>query len=193
MYTAVLRLPLAVHLTAAVIAFGGFQWIKARLDASYVASRHPVDYATGQLAFDAREIGGFYAHMIDAGTLHIYWQTQFIDFGFIAAVMSVSVLFGTLAARLGGQINRPGLWGWRLGLAAATIGVAGATLDALENLLSFGMLANPQAIPQLLAFAYSSAAAVKFVLLTTAMAVLLLAILAGLAGRIQSAVKSSGT
>ncbi|MDP5365056.1 MAG: hypothetical protein NWT12_02125 [Paracoccaceae bacterium] len=189
MFSAVIRTPLVVHLAASALAFGGFQWVKARLDASYAASSHPVDYATGQLAFDAQIIEGYYAHMRDAGTLPIYWQTQFIDFGFIVSVMAVAVFFGLLAARLGGKINRAGGWGWRLGLAAAILGVAGASFDALENLLSFAMLARPEAIPQFLALAYSSAAAVKFALLTAAMACLVLSLIAGLAGRVGSFVE----
>lgn len=190
-FSVIFRLPPIVHLTAAILAFVGFQWVKGRLDASYAASGHPVDFATGQLAFDAQKIAGYYAHMIEAGTLQIYWQTQFIDFGFIAAAMALSVLFGTLAARFGGRINRLGVWGWHLGLAAATLGVSGAAFDALENLLSFLMLASPQAIPQPLALAYSTAAAVKFALLTTAVICLLLSIMAGAAGRIHSAVSKA--
>jgi len=91
----------------------------------------------------------------------------------------------------GGGINRLGVWGWHLGLAAAIVGVSGAALDALENLLSFLMLASPQAIPQPLALAYSTAAAAKFALLTTAMICLLLSIMAGAAGRIRSAVSKA--
>ena len=191
MFSTIFRLPLSAHVAAAILAFGGFQWVKGRLDTSYAASGHPVDFATGQLAFDARLIEGYYAHMIEAGTLRVYWQTQFIDFGFIAAVMAVAMLFGTLAARFGGRINRLGVWGWHLGLAAAIMGMSGAAFDALENLLSFLMLASPQAIPQPLALAYSTAAAVKFALLTTAMICLLLSIMAGAAGRIQSAVSKA--
>ncbi|SDX78059.1 hypothetical protein SAMN04488238_12123 [Roseicitreum antarcticum] len=187
-FSAIFRLSPITHLAAAALAFGGFQWVKGRLDTSYAASGHPVDYATGQLAFDARLIEGYYAHMIEAGTLQVYWQTQFIDFGFIAAVMIVAVLFGTLAARFGGRINRLGVWGWNLGLAAAFLGVSGAAFDALENLLSFMMLASSHTIPQPLALAYSTAAAVKFALLTTAMFSLLLSLMAGAAGKIQSAV-----
>lgn len=172
--------PLALHLGAAALAFAAFQWVKGRLDASYAASMHPVDYATGQLAFDARLIEGYYAHMAEAGTLGVYWQTQLIDFGIIAAMMAVALMFGTLAARLGGQ----GSWGWRLGLAAAGLGIAGASFDVLENLLSFAMLARPEAIPQALALAYSSAAAAKFALLTAAMAALTASLLTGATARL---------
>lgn len=179
MFAALFRLSVPVHLLAAGAAFAAFQAIKGRLDASYAASQHPVDYATGQLAFDARVIEGYYAHMTSAGTLDIYWQTQILDFAFIAAVMVLSVLLGTLAARVGGRINRLGTWGWRLGVASALAGVAGALFDALENLLSFAMLARPDSIAPALALAYSTAAATKFALLTAAMAAFVLSLVAG--------------
>ena len=139
-FSVLLRWPLAAHLGATMLAFGGLQWVKSRLDASYAASGHPADYATGQLAFDARIIESYYARMIEAGTLPVYLQTQFIDFGFIAAMVALSVLLGTLAARLGARINRLGAWGWWMGLAATMLGAAGAGFDVLENLLSFVML-----------------------------------------------------
>ncbi len=183
-FSVLFRLPLAAHLGATALAFGGFQWIKGRLDASYAASGHPVDYATGQLAFDARMIESYYAQMIKAGTLPVYVSTQYIDFGFIAAVMAVSVLFGTLAARLGAGINRLGVWGWWAGLAAALLGVAGASFDVLENLLSFVMLDRPQAIPQPLALTYSAAAAAKFAFLTLAMLSVLVSLTTGAVARV---------
>ena len=176
------RLPVLVHGGATAVAFGAFQWIRGKLDNSYAASGHPVDFATGQLAFDARTIEGYYAAMIEAGTLDIYVRTQIIDFGFIASIMALSLLLGTLVARLGG----PGSFGWRAGIAAAMLGVAGASLDVVENLLSFAMLARPQDIPQALALAYSSAAAAKFVLLTLAMAVVPVALVAGAVTRLRA-------
>ena len=194
MFAALFRLSLPVHLVAAGAAFAAFQAIKVRLDASYAASQHPVDYATGQLAFDAEVIEGYYAHMTGVGTLDIYWQTQILDFAFIAAVMVLSALLGTLAARLGGRINRLGTWGWRLGVAAALAGVSGALFDALENLLSFAMLARPEAIAPALALAYSSAAAAKFALLTAAMAAFVLSLLAGGTARLVKAMgRSAGS
>lgn len=170
-----------LHATATAAAFGAFQLVKSRLDASYAASGHPVDYATGQLAFDAEKIEGYYRVMQAAGTLDVYWRTQMIDFGFIAAVMVLALLLGTLVARLGGA----GSWGRRLGVWAALAGMAGAGMDAVENLLSFAMLAQPQAISQALAMTYSSAAAVKFALLTLAMALILLSVILGGVRRIR--------
>ena len=74
--------------------------MKSRLDASYAASGNPADYATGQLAFDARIIESYYARMIEAGTLPVYLQTQFIDFGFIAAMGGLYVALRLLAMTL---------------------------------------------------------------------------------------------
>lgn len=159
-----MRLPVWGHALAAAASFGLFNWVQTRLDASYAASSHPVDYATGQLSFSASQVESWYAAMQDSGTLGVYWQTQFIDFGFIAAVMAMGLLVGTLAARLA----RPGSWARLMGLAAAAMAIAGAGFDAVENLLSFVMLTTPQAIPQSLAVIYSSAAAVKFALLVMA-------------------------
>lgn len=196
MLNVILRLPFSIHLAATALAILGFHWIKGRLDVSYAASRHPVDFATGQLAFDAKLIEEYYAHMMEAGTLHIYWQTQFLDYGFIAAVMIVSLLSGALAARLGGKINVMGVWSWRLGCAAAIFGVSGAAFDALENLISFGMLTRPDAIAPALAVIYSTAAAAKFVLLSMAMIALFLALLIGVAARMKflfSPKRSAGT
>lgn len=171
-------LPLWAHGAVTLAAFGLFQMAKARLDASYAASLHPVDYATGQLAFDAATVEGYYRVMHEAGTLCVYWQTQIIDFGFIAGVMLLALTLGTLVARMGG-------WARPLGLAAAGLGIAGGAMDAVENLLSFGMLARPEAIPQALALAYSSAAAVKFALLTAAMAAMLAGVLSGVAAGVR--------
>lgn len=182
MFSRVTALPLWAHAGLAAAAFAGFQAVKTRLDASYAASNHPVDYATGQLAFDAEKIEGYYAAIQAKGTLEVYWTTQFIDFGFIAGVMALGVLLGTLAARLGpvGSLGR------KLGFAVAVLAVVGAGFDALENLLSFVLLQDPSNIAQPLALAYSSAAAVKFGLLSLAMLALLLSIVAGVWARFRA-------
>ena len=81
-FSQIIALPIWAHTGAAVATVVGFNWIKARLDASYAASQHPVDYGTGQTAFNGATIKGYYAHMIETGTLDIYRTTQLIDFGF---------------------------------------------------------------------------------------------------------------
>ena len=175
------RLPLWVHVLVTAAAFGLFQTTKTALDAHYAASGHPVDYVTGQTAFDAERVEGWYTAMQAQGTLDLYVQTQIIDFGFIAAVMLLGMTLGTLVARLG----RDGSLGRRLGLWAAGFAVIGGMLDSVENLLSFAMLAQPDAIPQALAVAYSSAAAAKFAMLTAAMGTLALSFGFGLWSRMR--------
>jgi len=160
-----LQIPIALHLGGAVAAIAVFTFTKSLLDQSYAASGHPVDYATGQLAFSAEKISGYYQSMSDGGTLPVYWRTQFIDFGFIAAVAVMGLLIGTLAARLWpeGHLVR------RVGLFVPVFAFLGASLDAIENLLSFWMLTSFPVIPKLAALLYSSAAAGKFLFLTCAM------------------------
>ena len=166
---------LSLHLAATAAAIGLFAFVKPRLDAAYAASRHPVDFATGQTTFDGQRIKGFYAVMQEAGTLDIYVKTQIIDFAFITAVALLGLTLGTLVARLGPN----GGWGRRLGLWAAITAIAGAAMDACENLVSFVMLADPQGFPDWLALPYSGFASAKFALLTLAMALLLASLLAG--------------
>lgn len=176
MFERLTKTPLIAHAAATAAAFALFQFAKGALDASYAASGYPVDYATGQLSFSAAKLQGYYAVMGQAGTLGIYVRTQVIDFGFIASVMVLSLLLGPLVARLGAR--------W-IGFAAAIAGIAGASFDVIENLLSFVLLADPQNLSQGVALAYSTAAAIKFALLTTAMATVLLALIAGLATRLR--------
>lgn len=179
----IMNWPFWLHGAGVVAAFTAFHMIKSVLDASYEASNHPVDYATGQLAFDAATIEAYYAIMIEAGTLDIYWRTQMIDFGFITAIMLLSVLLGTFLARLGGQ----GSYGARLGLGGAVLGVSGAVMDALENVTSFIMLSDPQNIAQAVALIYSGFAAGKFILLTLAMLAMILSVPVGLVERLAGA------
>lgn len=172
LFTAPTRLPLLAHGAATLAAFGLFQMAKARLDASYAASGHPVDYATGQTTFDAAQIKGYYAAMEAQGTLDVYVRTQIIDFGFILGVALFGWLLGTLLAR--GDWR--GRWGRRLGLGTAACALLGAGMDSAENLISFVMLADPQGFAGWLALPYSGAAVAKFICLTSAMACALLAL-----------------
>jgi len=181
MRSRIVTMPVWAHLGASGLAIAGFMGAKARLDASYAASGHPVDYATGQLAFDADVIAGYYRVMQDAGTLGVYVRTQVIDFGFIAMMAAVALLLAALVARIG----RPGSAARRVGRWTALAGVTGAGCDVVENLISFAMLARPDAIPQALALAYSSAAAAKFGLLTLAMVGLAVTLVLAIISRLR--------
>jgi hypothetical protein len=177
----IFSLPIWAHAALTAGAFVGFQRAKAALDASYAASRHPVDYATGQTGFDAEKIKGYYAHMQGEGTLDIYVRTQQIDFGFLVLLGLTGLLLGTLVARAG----RSDSWGRKIGCLAGLSFVLGAMMDASENLVSFVMLADPQGFAAWLALPYSGFAVVKFVLITAGMAGILISLAATTTGRLS--------
>ncbi|HMQ58763.1 MAG TPA: hypothetical protein PKE65_09460 [Rhizobiaceae bacterium] len=165
---------------AATATLAAFQATKSVLDASYAASKHPVDYATGQTTFSGPRIKEYYATMLDAGTLDIYRMTQLIDFGFIAAMACMGLFVCSLIARIG----RDGSWARRIGFWAAGAIVLGALSDAIENAWSFVMLANPTGFADWLALPYSGFASAKFALITLGMVLTIASLLTGLAGRL---------
>lgn len=176
----VLNLPVAAHIALAFGSFIWFQWAKGKLDASYAASLHPVDYMTGQTSFSGEKIKGFYAVMAQAGTLDVYVTTQLIDFGFILGFVGIGLFACTLIARL----SRGSSIGQKLGLFAAGAFLLGALCDAIENLWSFVMLANPATFADWLALPYSAFAVLKFGFITLGMALVIASIVCALLGRV---------
>lgn len=127
------------------------------LNGFYARSLYPVPYYTGQLSFSATSLEGWYGFMQGAGTLDIYWRTQFVDFGFIVGTFLVHFSSLVLVARLlpAGR--------WRtFGARMVLIGLLAPTFDVLENLVSFVNLQSPLDISQPMALLYSSMAALKF-------------------------------
>lgn len=173
------RLPILAHIALGGAVFMGFGAVKSVLDTSYAASKFPVDFMTGQLAFSAQKIEGYYDVMQEAGTMGIYLRTQIIDYGFMLGVALLGLVLGSLMGRMGPM----GGFARKLGFLAACLAVTGACLDALENLLSFGMLATPGSIPGALALIYSGAAAAKFACLVPAVCLAGLSALVGLGER----------
>ena len=169
------------HGIAAVVALIALVASNAILTALYTASKHPVDYLTGQTSFDAASIKGWYAAMGDAGTLDLYWATQLFDFVFITAVAATGLITITFLARI--QPERS--LGQRLAHRSATLLLLGAGFDALENLISFVMLAAPQTFPNWIALPYSSAAVIKFGLIGLALLLLALSVVAWSGGAIN--------
>lgn len=167
------KMPIWQHLGLAGVAYALMNGAQRILDASYAASKFPVDYMTGQTSFSGEAVKGWYQSMNEQGTLGIYWQTQFIDYGFILSVIVVGLVFGTFAARLAMKNG----WGYKLGLAAAFVIPLGALSDACENLISFIMLSLPATFPNWLALPYSSFATMKFGLLALGMLLLLLSLI----------------
>ncbi|WP_022703743.1 hypothetical protein [Pseudorhodobacter ferrugineus] len=175
-----LNLPILAHITLAIGSFVWFQWAKGKLDASYAASMHPVDYMTGQTSFSGEKIKGFYATMVQAGTLDVYVTTQLIDFGFILGFVGIGLFVCTLIARL----SQGSSIGQKLGLFAAASFLLGALCDAIENLWSFVMLANPATFADWLALPYSAFAVLKFGFITLGMALVIASLVCALLGRV---------
>lgn len=152
------KIPFWIHLLLLFVAVGAWMGTSIPLDASYAASQFPVPYYEGQTTFDGELLKTYYGHMIEQGTLGIYWRTQFIDFLFIAAVIFTGFIVPSFVARL----HPAGSW-----LRAVTLGLAvalmlGGMSDAIENLISFVQLAAPLTFPNWITLIYSSFAVIKF-------------------------------
>ena len=173
-------LPLLVLAPLAAGSILWFQWTKGQLDASYAASGHPVDYMTGQTSFSGETIKGYYAAMIESGTLDVYVRTQLIDFAFIIGFLAIGLCVCTLIARL----SRAESFGRRIGIWAGLAFVLGGISDMIENGWSFIMLANPSDFADWLAIPYSSFAVLKFALITFGLALAFVSILSGILGRV---------
>jgi len=160
----------------------------AWLNESYALSRFPVPYFQAQLSFDAAAIKGWYAQLMDMGTLDIYVRTQHIDFLFILSVLLLHVSALLLASRLFAADS----CGRRWMVWAALLSALAPAFDALENGVSYLMLANPLGFPDSLALLYSSLAAMKFAMFTFAYLALPVGVLAGLTSRWLGRKKTAG-
>jgi len=152
------KLPIWLHGALVLASFALVGASNTVLDASYAASRYPVPYAVGQTAFSGEKLRAYYSYMLEQGTLNIYWQTQFIDFAFIAAMFIAGLVVSLFLARL----HKKGSALYKMSLAAAIIVPLGALFDVAENFVSFVMLSQPLAFPNWLALVYSGFAVLKF-------------------------------
>jgi hypothetical protein len=139
-------------------------WATHELNAAYAASGFPVPYWQAQLSFDHLKLKGWYASLIEQGSLGLYFHAQYVDFAFIASVLLLHVAVLVVVARLHPTASRSS----RIMLWAALLSALAPIFDALENLVSFVMLANPVAFEPSLALIYSTLAAGKFAMFTFA-------------------------
>jgi hypothetical protein len=153
-----LSLRVRVLIIATVVSALLQQGSQAVLNVFYENSGYPVPFFVGQLSFDANKLEGWYGQMLSNGTLGVYWQTQIVDFGFIASTILLHASALALVARL-----LPAATRWRrFATAMIVVGVSAPIFDVLENLVSFVLLQNPLEVSQPLAVLYSSFAALKF-------------------------------
>jgi hypothetical protein len=139
------------------VGFAAQRVTQTVLDGFYARSGYSVPYYVGQLSFSATKLEGWYGEMERNGTLGVYWQTQFVDFAFIAATM---LFFTALLATVARAIPAGGR-GRRFAQRMILAGVAAPLFDVLENLFSFVMLPHPGSISPAVALLYSGAAALK--------------------------------
>ncbi len=151
------------------------------LGASYAASQFPVPYQVAQLSFDHHKLKGWYAFLIERGTLDAYLQTQHIDFIFIVSVFLLHLLALLLIARLFPAASKQRRWME----TAAVLSTLAPIADALENLVSYLMLAQPLDFHPGLALVYSSLAALKFAMFTFAYAAAVLGLAAAMGMRLS--------
>lgn len=144
----------ALLVLSLLLAAGGY----IAVETSFAATHYPVSLLEGQLAFSGSAIKSHYAALLAQGTFDRFVLTQIIDFVWIIGLM-LTLFFAHIAIARG----QPAGSKWqRLALRLAVVAPLIAASDALENAVSFFMLADPQGFPDWLAPLYSGLAAVKW-------------------------------
>ena len=139
-------------------------WTTVVLNRAYAASGFPVPYWEAQLSFSHLKIKGWYQALIEKDSIGLYLHAQYVDFLFIASVLVLHVAVLVLVSRMLPNASRAR----SVMLFAALLSSLAPVLDALENLVSFVMLAQPLSFEPALALIYSALAAGKFTMFTFA-------------------------
>jgi hypothetical protein len=147
------------------------------LDGLYVDSQFPVPFYIGQTTFNAEELKGYYAVLISKGTLEKYFWVQMVDYLFMVIVFVSFFALMTAVYRSLPDVKWLKDLAWVMVLIAPTA----ALFDAVENLVSFFFIANPQGFADWLVYPYSSFAVIKF-------SIFILAYLWAIAGLIISVI-----
>lgn len=172
LFARVLRLPLIMHAGAAAVAVVAMGLVNHSLERMYVATGYPVSFVEGQTTFSGPTVKRHLAELVERGTLNDFVQVQLFDYIFMVTVALVGLGVGSLLVRLTRGRWRTAGWVVMGGL------LAGPAADALENLVSFVMLADPAGFPDVLAVVHSSLAVLKFAAMGLAFAAALLGVLA---------------
>jgi hypothetical protein len=134
------------------------QFTQVWLDGLYVDSQFPVPFYIGQTTFNAEELKGYYAVLISKGTLDKYFWVQMADYLFMVTVFVSFFALMTAVYRSLPNVKWLKDLAWVMVLIAPTA----ALFDAVENLVSFFFIANPQGFSDWLVYPYSSFAVIKF-------------------------------
>jgi hypothetical protein len=156
------------------------------LDGLYVDSQFPVPFYIGQTTFNAEELKGYYAVLISKGTLEKYFWVQMADYLFMVIVFVSFFALMTAVYRSLPDVKWLKDLAWVMVLIAPTA----ALFDAVENLVSFFFIADPQGFADWLVYPYSSFAVIKFSIFILAylwaIAGLLISVIAVLIRRFRS-------
>ncbi|ESQ87841.1 hypothetical protein ABAC460_18100 [Asticcacaulis sp. AC460] len=152
------RFPLVVWWIAAIALVALSQFAQHELDTLYKLSQFPVNFFEGQTSFDAAKVKAWYAVLAERGTFGTYVWVQIFDYGYMLTVFAA---FFTLMAAVYRSLP---VTSWARGIARAMILIApiAPLFDALENLVSFVMLADPVNFADWLVYPYSAFACLKF-------------------------------
>lgn len=134
------------------------------LDGLYVDSQFPVPFYIGQTTFNAEELKGYYAVLVSKGTLGKYFWVQMADYLFMVTVFVSFFALMTAVYRSLPNVKWLKHTAWAMILIAPTA----ALFDAVENLVSFFFIANPQDFADWLVYPYSSFAVIKFAIFVLA-------------------------
>ncbi|MES2823613.1 MAG: hypothetical protein V4732_08425 [Pseudomonadota bacterium] len=156
-------------------------WISQVLTNNYAASRFPVPYYVAQLSFNPEKIKAWYAYLIEQGSFAQYIHTQHVDSLFIIS----TIFFHTLALVLISRLFFSETKGRKVMVVCALLAAIAPISDQLENCIAYLMLANPANFPGVLAYIYSSFAAIKFAMFVFAYVTALVGIIAGIVLRIK--------
>ena len=147
---------------AGIVAFVGQQFTMEWLNHLYSMTKHPVSFFEGQTTFSGEAIKGHYAVLQEKDTLTDFINVQLYDYLYMVTVVLAFVLVCMAIYR--SLPNRA--WLKSLAVWMLIITPLAAVFDALENAVSFVMLANPGDFSNGLAYPYSTFAVVKFALFT---------------------------
>ncbi|EGF89425.1 hypothetical protein ABI_38390 [Asticcacaulis biprosthecium C19] len=152
------RFPLWVWWISAIALVAVSQFAQHELDALYKLSQFPVSFFEGQTSFDAAKVKSWYAILAERGTFGTYVWVQVFDYGYMLTVFAA---FFTLMAAVYRSLPAKS---WARGVAKAMIVIApmAPLFDALENLVSLVMLADPLSFADWLVYPYSTFACLKF-------------------------------
>lgn len=148
------------------------QFTMAWLNDMYSLTQFPVSFMEGQTTFNATLLKSYYAVLLEKQTMAKYVQVQVADYLFM---MTVFVSFGLACIAAYRSLPEHHLcknFAWAMVIIAPQT----ATLDAIENAISFVMLRDPQGFANWLVYPYSSFAVAKFFLFTFTAVWVLLAI-----------------